>query len=515
MKNIFEQLLHALQVPYTKRFVKELYETHPHRDNLLGLWQMCKAFGIKAHAVEMERKVLDDLSVPCILHVSGRFVVVDCIENGRVDFYWDGKRTSLPYEQLEQIWDGIALIVESDDNAAEPDFKTHKKAEVIDSVLWTVLLILAVCGCIALPLRFSHSLVALNWIFSAVDAIGIAVCGLLLQKQVSAHSTIGDKICSLFHQKDCNKILESRQAKIGNYSWSELGMGYFLMHFICSSTGFVTPTLVALTSLCALPYCFWSIYYQARIAKQWCVLCVIVQVLLCLNALATMVWLPNPIPTSFTLLVEGLAIISSLSLMLSFATHYAVQAITVKQELQSTIRSYRSLKANPEVFNCLLHQKRHVDVSQSNSAIVFGNPEAEYKVTILSNPHCNPCAKLHQTVEDLLHAYEKDICVQYIFCSFNESLKESARFLVAVYQQKGKSAAQDIYTQWFEHGKFKAEDFFAAFPEVDTTTPDVTAEMERHDEWTKRNGYASTPTILVNGYEMPSDYKLGDLRYFM
>ncbi len=86
MKNIFEQLLHALQVPHTKRFVKELYETHPHRDDLLGLWQMCKTFGIKAHAVEMERKVLDDLSVPCILHVSGRFVVVDCIENGRVDF---------------------------------------------------------------------------------------------------------------------------------------------------------------------------------------------------------------------------------------------------------------------------------------------------------------------------------------------------------------------------------------------------------------------------------------------
>ncbi len=515
MKNIFEQLLHALDVPYTTRFVNKLYETHPNRDNLLGLWQMCKTYGISVHGVEVKDKAIDDLSVPCILHVSGRFVVVNNLENKRADFDWDGNHTSLPYAELQQIWDGVALVVESVDNAKEPDYTNHKKEAFVENAQRLVLFSLVAIGCVGLLANAMLPRSVLHCIFSAVDIMGVFICCLLLQKQASIQSKVGDKICSLFHQKDCNRILESDRAKLANYSWSEIGTGYFLAHFLGSSVLPVSLFSLAFTSLCAIPFSVWSICYQARVAKQWCVLCVIVQILLCLNALAAMVFLQKPL--SFTIIqgVVDLAIVTAMTLAFAWAVHWVMNAISAQDKLQDTTRKYHSLKANADVFNCLLQQKRHVKVSLSDSSIVFGNPEATYKVTILSNPHCNPCAKLHQKVEELLRTAEKDISIQYIFCSFNESLKESARFLVAVYQQKEISAAQDIYNWWFESGKFNAEDFFAAFPEVNATTSEVTAEMEHHEQWARLNGYASTPTILVNGYELPNNYELADLRYFV
>lgn len=515
MKNIFEQLLHALDVPYTKRFVNELYETHPNRDNLLGLWQMCKTYGISVHGVEVKDKAIDDLSVPCILHVSGRFVVVSNLENERADFDWDGNHTSLPYAELQQIWDGVALVVESVDSAKEPDYTNHKKEALVENAQRLVLFSLVAIGCVSLLSNAMLSRTVLHCIFSAIDILGIFICCLLLQKQVSIQSKVGDKICSLFHQKDCNRILESDHAKLGNFSWSEIGTGYFLAHFLGSSILPVSLFPLAFTCLCAIPFSIWSIYYQARVAKQWCVLCVIVQILLCLNALAALVFLHKALSLTIMQGIVDLAIVTAMTLAFALSTHWVMKAISTQGKLQDTTRKYRSLKGNADVFNSLLQQKRHVEVSLSDSSIVFGNPEATYKVTILSNPHCNPCAKLHQKVEDLLRTAEKDISIQYIFCSFNESLKESARFLVAIYQQKEISAAQSIYNQWFESGKFNAEDFFAAFPEVNTTTAEVTAEMEHHEQWTRLNGYASTPTVLVNEYELPNNYELADLHYLV
>ena len=43
MKNILESFLDALEVRYTKRYVRRLYEEHPHRGNMYGLKQIGSA----------------------------------------------------------------------------------------------------------------------------------------------------------------------------------------------------------------------------------------------------------------------------------------------------------------------------------------------------------------------------------------------------------------------------------------------------------------------------------------
>lgn len=73
MKNILESFLDALEVRYTKRYVRRLYEEHPHRGNMYGLKQMLAVYGVRALGVYMEDKDLLNLSYPCIFHTGNDF----------------------------------------------------------------------------------------------------------------------------------------------------------------------------------------------------------------------------------------------------------------------------------------------------------------------------------------------------------------------------------------------------------------------------------------------------------
>ena len=47
MKNIFEQFLDAIEVPYTKSFADKLYNEHPYKYNMYGLKKMLDLYGVK------------------------------------------------------------------------------------------------------------------------------------------------------------------------------------------------------------------------------------------------------------------------------------------------------------------------------------------------------------------------------------------------------------------------------------------------------------------------------------
>ena len=81
----------------------------------------------------------------------------------------------------------------------------------------------------------------------AVNFAGLYISWLLLLKQMHIQSQYADKICSLFKQKDCNNVLDSKAAKLfGIVGWSEIGFGYFLTNLLSSQSQ---------TMVCALLDC--------------------------------------------------------------------------------------------------------------------------------------------------------------------------------------------------------------------------------------------------------------------
>ena len=168
-------------------------------------------------------------------------------------------------------------------------------------------------------------------------------------------------------------------------------------------------------------------------------------------------------------------------------------------------------KGRDNVFKLLLEEQKKFIIDDSASTLIFGNPDAPMQVTIFGNPYCNPCAELHKK----LHMFEGyEIGIRYIFTSFRPEYNNINKYLIAVYQQLGEEKATDIYNKWYDGGKAEKEKFFENY-NLDIENENVLVEFKNHQQWIKNSRLSSTPTIIVNGHLLPSEYKIEDLIYFI
>jgi len=49
---------------------------------------------------------------------------------------------------------------------------------------------------------------------------------------------------------------------------------------------------------------------------------------------------------------------------------------------------------------------------------------------------------------------------------------------------------------------------------LDIENSKIEIEFQKHEAWRNNNQLRATPTLLVNGYQLPENYKVEDLRYF-
>lgn len=507
MKNVLECFLDALEIGYTRQFATALYQEHPHKYNMYGLKKMLDVYGVKTLGVYIGNKELSVLNYPCVLHVSGDFVVGLDYGNETITYLQHGRKTTVGHDVFKRMWTGHTLVVEETTEASEPNYREHRrKAWVSMGKTYCIPVLLLVAAGIGM---------ADNWgaigipdlIRMALSAAGIMVCALLMEKQLFGESRYGDRVCSLFHHADCNSILDGPMAKVFGISWSEIGLGYFIVNLLLLSLYPASSGMVAVINWVAMLYGVWSICYQWRVARSWCVLCVIVQVIIWMMGVVAII---SGFLSSFAFDIAGGLLSCIVFAVGMMAVHQYASAHATEQKRVRTVQQYHALKANGMVAKVLIEEGEYHEITSDDSSIIFGNPEAKMCVTILSNPHCNPCARMHRQVEELLDRSGDDLCVQYVFSSFNDSLEDSSRYLISCYMNHDKEQALRKFSLWYARDKFDykrvvKENEAQLHPEA------VEKEMEKHRKWRKKTSLTATPTVLVNGYKLPREYELVDL----
>jgi uncharacterized membrane protein len=511
-KNVLTTLLSLLKVKYTRSYANKFFNEHPYKNNLLGLSQMLSAYGIKNKGIRIDDKDDDifNIQTPFVAHSVGEFVVVTQVTNDVVNYKWDGLNIKETVKQFTESWSGFTLLVEKDEKSIEPDYNENRKIELVNSLRGLILLLL-LCG-VFVELIIKQSIYANPGltITLIINIAGICIGYLLVLKQMHVHSSYADKICSLFKQSNCNDVLESKASKIfGLIRWSEVGLGYFISNVILLFFFPAYMFYLSIINVLVLPYSFWSIWYQKWKAKQWCPLCLIVMGLLWL------LFVTNQYSGHFT--ISAINVFDLFNVFDIYAIPTLVVSILIPKlshanKIEQITQGINSLKANEGVFISLLKQQPYFAVEKSTSKIIFGNPDACIQVVILTNPYCNPCAKMHSRVEKLLGKTD-NICVRYIFSSFDESLDDSNKFLISAYLHNSIEKTRKIFSEWFEKGKYNKEIFFTRYgypPETD----EVADEFARHKKWINETKINLTPTILVSGYKLPTNYKIEDLLLF-
>ena len=508
--NVFTTFLGLVGVKYTNTFSRQYFNEHPHKYNLFGLSSMLKDYGIENAGIQItDKNEIRSIEPPFIAHTGNDFAVVDTIDKDNIRFIEGNKRIKIPLDEFLKIWTGYALIAETRKTSKEPGYEGHFQTEIFRKIQ-NISILTFVFFLFAFALISNKSYLHLETIMLVIISLGGIYIGyLLVLKQLHIQSNYADKLCSLFKYNDCNNILESDASKFfGVIGWSEVGLGYFISNLIilCFLPSFI-PCLL-LINIFSLPYSFWSIWYQKFKAKQWCPLCLTVMLLLWGIFFTGMG--SGFINLSIISFLE-LAIAGSIYMISILIINMLIPVIARSSNMENIRYEINSIKANEDVFTALLRKQPQFEVTKDTSQILMGNPDANLLITVFSNPHCNPCSWMHKRINKLLEQ-NKHICVQYIFSSFNEDLEISNKYLIGSYFQKN-GEAKDIYDQWFEKGKLNKEEFFKLYP-IRTDTQEVIREFDLHEQWKEQSGLRATPTILVNGYKLPDNFKIEDMRNF-
>lgn len=507
--NILETFLSLMKIRHTKAYTRQHFTEHPHKYNLYGLSSMLFDYGVENSGLKIINKTdIHLIECPLIAHIGDDFVIVEKINKSNIHFIQGDKKITISLEDFNKMWTGYVLIAESTNLSIEPNYVAHKKMELFFKTQKILLILSVIFLLIYSTTSFQNYLSIGTALLFLANIIGLFIGYLLILKQLSIQSNYADKLCSLFKHSDCNNVLESEAAKfLGFLGWSEVGFGYFIANILILS---FLPDLInylAIINIVALPYTFWSVWYQKHKAKQWCALCLLSLLLLWSIFTINVIfgYFNFPRFDFFNLLaVGGIYLIAILGLNMLIP-------IIAKSNNASNIQyEISSITADENVFKTLLTKQPHYEVSKNTSQLLFGNTGSQNLITIFSNPHCNPCAKMHKRVNDLI-SHNKDVCVQYILSSFNEDLDVSNKYLIGVYQQKNGEAMQ-LFDNWFEFGKYNKEHFFERFP-IEMGQKDIEKEFTQHAQWKEESGLRSTPTILVNGYKLPDNYKIEDLRF--
>lgn len=510
---VFTCFLRELGVKFTNSFSDKLFSEHPYKYTLFGISNLLTSYNIPNAGLRLNKEDINQLNTPFIAHIGTDFVVVKQVTSDKISYNWRGKYMHSSVSDFDSMWTGVVLLAEPNELSLELEYKKHWKRELLytcqKSILWVLLVIGLVMGCYSQKIFDS---LAMSFVL-VLNLIGVYVSSLLLLKQNHVENGYADKVCSLFHQKDCNNVLESDAAKIGGlFSWSEIGFGYFISNMILIVFFPRLITYLGLINICALPYTFWSIWYQYKVAKQWCMLCLIVQLILWLIFVVDLfswyvIGIDMPSISLFNLSVVGIIYLGPFLL-----ANFLSGKVMLSNKLETVVQELNGLKSSEEVFLTLLKRQPHYEVNQSVSKIILGNPAAKLGITILTNPHCEPCAKMHERVSALLDTMGNKLYVQYIFSSFNDGLTRSNRFLIAAYFQSDKVQIKSIYSNWFEKEKYFPEVYMAKL-QFQMFSSEVDIELSKHEKWKIENRIAATPTILINGYKLPEKYKIEDLRY--
>ncbi|HVI47978.1 MAG TPA: vitamin K epoxide reductase family protein [Chitinophaga sp.] len=531
-----------LHVKITKTTLVKEIESHPDYPSLLSISDVLRSYGIDNLALNVEPAKLDKAPTPFVTTVKGKdssvtffAVVKEAGENG-FTFYDPEQHTwsTVSKEVFLKKYSGTVLLAEVEDeaHAGEKDYqKSLRKEKSQDFIRQTtafgIPVIALVMGIMTFAQNGASALLPL--VFAVLGLAGAIISTLLLWYELDQYNPVLQQICSAGKKINCGAVLQSGASKISGISWSTIGFTYFAGQLLLVLfTGITSPQalfIVSWLSILASPYVLFSVYYQWRVVKQWCVLCLCVQALLLLQLAVVLtggwyfVYPEHAVVATLLTTILALAVPFIAATLLMPALQKAKESKNNKSELQR-------LKHNPEIFEALLMRQKALTVPTGGLGITLGNPAARHKVIKVCNPYCGPCAKAHPAMEELLE-HNPDVQLQIIFTATNNEhdiKTPPVQHLLAIARQGDEAVTKQALNDWYLPEKKDYETFAQKYP-MNGELKQQGPELEAMRDWCNAVNIEFTPTFFVSVlspagdgmqfFQLPKLYSINDLKYFL
>lgn len=520
--------LKLLNVKVTDTTVDETLQNHPDWPSLLCISDSLNKWNLPNAAGRIEVSDIDQLPTPFLAYVGSienPLEIVSEISDSEIRLYSTKLNKPIIENKADFLkrWNGVYLIAEKNEQSGEKNYEINRKNSFIRSLIPGSLIALLTI----ISFLFLQRNIELSEISSIIPVYvqflilftGIIVTSLLIWYEIDSNNPILHKVCTGIVKGNCDAILSGKQSKVFSWlSWSEVGFFFFtggLLTLLFAGALSESIAIVGYLNVLALPYTVFSIYYQGRVAKQWCLLCLSVQLLLLLGGI-------NVINSGFLLPIQDLQISALIKSVLFYfipaLTWYVLKPYLLKlQEAKNTKREYLRIKFNSEIFETLLKKQKQITVPTDGIGIDFGNPNATNTLVKVCNPYCGPCSEAHPKIEKLLEDVP-NLKVKLIFNSPN--LPEFYAFKIVDHLLEiskvdhTHNVLKQALDDWYSDEK-KDYDLFALKYSLNLPLGKPNVQIESMYNWCDTMKIPFTPCIFINDYQLPDAYSIDDLRYFL
>ncbi|WP_028888511.1 vitamin K epoxide reductase family protein [Tenacibaculum ovolyticum] len=509
--NLVQRLLKNNQISFDKEELSFQIQSHPSYPSLHAITGVLDHFNIEnvAADVPVNAEILLQLPNCFIAQVNTEqgknLVTVEKEGTNCIIYNTENKRERVSKNYFLKNFTGIIVAVEQSEDSTQ---------------LKTSFNITKIIALIALTLLTSF-LIYLNtsslyvFIYLILSIIGIIISVAIIKQELGLKTTIGDAFCSgTDEKKDCDAVLTSKGAEIfKNYKLSDFSILYFTGLTLLTFFQTINPAISYTTSLIAIPITLYSLYYQYAIVKKWCLLCVSIVGVLWLQALIPII--TNTYVTNF--IITDVVIFSLVVLVTWLSWHYLKPLFTNLNQLKKEKIEYVKFKRNYTLFDSLLQKSPQLNTQIENcKEIIFGNPNSNLEIVIVTNPFCGHCKPIHKHIDEILQRYHQNVKIITRFTintedEKNDLVKITSR-LLEIYDKKGEIICIKAMSEIYENGDTEA--WLKKWGNCNNTKYYV-SELEKGSNWCKVNAINFTPEILINGKSFPKEYSRTDLTFFI
>lgn len=527
IENVLHYFLTLNSIKHSSLHLQEAIDNHVEDPSMLTVKDVLFEYGVESIAIRKGNYSYEDFETPFICSIQqdgwsqSSFTVVTANDGGQISYLnpISNKIVSIGMFEFESMDKEIVLLLDVDHKKDEINYAENIAKERSENIISKIPLIafnsvlLLTFGVIFLS---SNPFIWISPFFLLTSTFGILISLLLAWHEVDAHNPFIKEVCGGQGRKlNCDAVLSSSGAIFLGISWAVWGFAYFATFFLSTLlfSGQVSyQYLWSILSILVLIYLPFSIYYQSKVVKQWCLLCLSVLAVLFANSIASLYFLIiNNNLFDWKTVLHTIAI----GLFFLLATYYAVPILKQARESKSYAKRWKKLRYNADVFEVLLSKSSKISVSTEGLGIVVGNPEASKEIIKVCNPYCGPCAKAHLELEQILKQ-NPDVKVRIVFtASGNDDDIRTApvAHLLAIQEKLGNDKAHQALDDWYLADNKDYEVFAQKYP--------MNGELKKQKDkiiamrdWCNEMKIRATPTIFVNGQELPDSYRIAELKNF-
>lgn len=421
----------------------------------------------------------------------------------------NGKRISS--NELKNGWGEIVLIIKGKtEQITSPQYSNAKKLVIAFVIVFSLLVLASQFG----P---GKSLM-----------LGLAILGLLFASEAIRQSLglkggFTSKLCNGLVSADCNSVINSNKtALLKRISLADISLVFFgfeiialcLFNFVLN-TGFF-DFILSIGLYLTIPISLFSLYFQWKIEKKWCPVCMIILGVLYLQLITVNFFKPiGFINIKFSFIIITLGIL----LFVASIWYYGKRIISRINKLEKDQIINLRFRRNYELFRAGLDSMDKLIDSSIEDAMLFGNKNANLVIHIVTNPFCKYCEESHALIKRILDNHSADVCLALRFNRNPEFNSEENNLifsnLIREYLEEGPSAFLSSMSYWFEFKEIDREIWKSKYVKK-YDHYQIENILSAQWIWVTKNHLNFTPAFGIGNLPFPNTlYDRSDIEHFM